>query len=191
MSGSLQTLAYSALAAQLVCFAAIAWASRSRFRADRDSTGMMVLRILSVGATFGLGALVLVRDPAPGPASLLTLFGAALSLALLWSALSAVAPRTLDVAFTGDGPDRLVTDGVYGRIRNPLYTSYLIYWAAWIGVAAGHPAAIAGFALFLAIYWLAVRQEEAFLKQRFGDLYLAYRARTGRFLPRLSPWRRA
>ncbi len=191
MSNIFQEPAHLALLSHLVCFGAIAWASKKNFRADRDSSGMALLRVLSVGVTAGMTMIVLIGSPPSWPSCMIATLAAAISVLLLRSALSAAGDKTLDVAFTSDGPDRLVTEGIYAHVRNPLYMSYLIYWAGWVALTRAHPLAIVGFVAFAGIYWLAVRQEEAFLKQRFGDLFLSYRSRTGRFLPLIPNLRRA
>ena len=78
----------------------------------------------------------------------------------------------------------LITSGIYGWTRNPMY-------------AGGAPAMI-GLALVLALDWLpllmipsflvlhvgVVRREEAYLARKFGDAYRCYRAR----VPRYAGW---
>jgi protein-S-isoprenylcysteine O-methyltransferase Ste14 len=79
----------------------------------------------------------------------------------------------------------LVTDGVYARWRHPMYV------AIWLAVLAqpllihnvvGGMLAIPAFA---AMWWLRVPQEEAMLRDRFGEAYDAYCARVGRLWPRV------
>jgi hypothetical protein len=41
----------------------------------------------------------------------------------------------------------------------------------------------------MAVFYLTVRREEAFLEREFGAVYTAYKARTPRFWPRFSLWR--
>ena len=183
----LQTIPVAiAITAQIACFAAISIASMRQFRADRNSLGMTIIRVLSLGSTVGLAWLVLQMTPGNWTAAATTVIAAILSWRLMTIALAAARNRVLDVAFTGNGPDQLVTSGIYRYLRNPLYTAYLIYWAAWVPVAQGHPAAVGVAVMFGAIYWLAIRQEEAFLSRKFTGQYDDYRNRTGRFLPVFS-----
>lgn len=174
---------YVALLAQVGCFALISAASIRSFRKDRDSAGMMAIRVLSLIATLWLTLLIIRQPIGPWTAGATALIMSILSAGVLRQALGAVEPGTLDVAFTGNGPDRLVTSGIYGHLRNPLYTAYLIFWAGWIPLSVGHPMSVVIGAAFAVIYWLAARQEEAFLGRQFGKIYDEYRARTGRFLP--------
>jgi protein-S-isoprenylcysteine O-methyltransferase Ste14 len=77
---------------------------------------------------------------------------------------------------------RLVTDGLYGRVRNPSYLGLLVLgvgWAlvfrAWAGLAIA--------ALMLVPLSARIRAEEALMQAEFGNAYAAYRSRTWRLLP--------
>ncbi|WP_337188437.1 protein-S-isoprenylcysteine O-methyltransferase [Phenylobacterium sp.] len=81
----------------------------------------------------------------------------------------------------------LVTAGVYGGIRNPMYAAIwlgalaqpLLIWN-WIGGFLVIPA-------FAAMWFVRVPREEAMMRQAFGAEWDAYASRTGRLLPRLLP----
>lgn len=80
--------------------------------------------------------------------------------------------------------DHLVTSGIYGWTRNPIYLSFMVVILgvafacdAWLGFAWA-AASIA------ALYQLA-RVEESDLEKAFGDEFTRYRTRVPRFLPRL------
>ncbi len=78
----------------------------------------------------------------------------------------------------------LVTRGVFNHCRNPLYVGNLL---AWLGVvvASGVLWFLPLAALIFAVeYSLIVRFEEGVLESTFGAEYLAYKARTPRWLPR-------
>jgi protein-S-isoprenylcysteine O-methyltransferase Ste14 len=76
---------------------------------------------------------------------------------------------------------RLVTDGVFGHTRNPLY----------VGISV----ALCGIALIFDLDWVlllmmpsslflhfaVVRREERYLEQKFGDAYRHYKARVPRY----------
>lgn len=173
----------------LGCFVAFAAASYRHFAQGIDSRGNAVIRALSLLGTAVMLVQIWLAMPVPPAFSAVGLFLGIASLVMFRAALNSVQPGELHVAFTGDGPERLVTSGIYGRIRNPLYTSYLMYWAAWVPATGLHPISVACFALFLSLYWIAVREEERFLAQRFGDAYHAFKLRTGRFLPRIHALR--
>jgi steroid 5-alpha reductase family enzyme len=79
---------------------------------------------------------------------------------------------------------RLVTYGIFGWTRNPLYVGNFL---AWLGVVVASgvfwflPVAAV---LFAVEYTLIVRYEEGVLESIFGDEYLAYKARTPRWVAR-------
>jgi protein-S-isoprenylcysteine O-methyltransferase Ste14 len=80
---------------------------------------------------------------------------------------------------------RLVSNGIYGLIRHPMYTSF---WLMGLGQALLLPnwvAGLAGLAGFGVLYFLRVDKEERMMLQTFGDEYRAYMARTKRIIPHL------
>jgi protein-S-isoprenylcysteine O-methyltransferase Ste14 len=77
----------------------------------------------------------------------------------------------------------LVDTGVFGRVRNPIYTAL---FAFDLGIALVTPnlVAVAGFILLVAAIELQVRHvEEPYLLRKHGDGYRAYTAGVGRFIP--------
>ncbi|UCC82001.1 MAG: isoprenylcysteine carboxylmethyltransferase family protein [Gemmatimonadota bacterium] len=90
-------------------------------------------------------------------------------------------------AGSGTGEDyNLVTTGPYRRVRHPMYS-------AWAVLQLGYSLTTANWCigvLFLAAFAAVVRRipaEEAALAARFGDAYLEYKKRTGRFIPSRFP----
>lgn len=80
---------------------------------------------------------------------------------------------------------RLVTGGVYARIRHPMYTALLL---TGVGQALLVPNWIAGPAYLVAfalLFALRVGPEERMMTERFGEEYAAYRGRTKRLVPGL------
>ncbi len=78
---------------------------------------------------------------------------------------------------------RLITQGVYRRIRHPMYSALALYS---IGQALVIPNWVAGpsnFIAFAILYALRVRPEERMMVEEFGDEYAAYSARTKRLIP--------
>ncbi|MEV5839870.1 isoprenylcysteine carboxylmethyltransferase family protein [Nocardia sp. NPDC052112] len=77
----------------------------------------------------------------------------------------------------------LVRGGVFGWVRNPIFTAMLIF-AAGIALIIPNIMALAGFALLLATIELQVRiVEEPYLLRVHAHDYRDYTATTGRFLP--------
>jgi protein-S-isoprenylcysteine O-methyltransferase Ste14 len=81
---------------------------------------------------------------------------------------------------------KLVTEGIFKRIRHPMYTAHLL-WA--IAAAMMLPNWLAGYAFLvasLAQYVTRVNDEEQMMIEQFGDEYISYMQKTGRFFPRFS-----
>jgi protein-S-isoprenylcysteine O-methyltransferase Ste14 len=77
----------------------------------------------------------------------------------------------------------LITDGIYARLRHPRYVQIavaLLGWALFTNYLAAYVACAAG----LVTLRLIVALEERELRQRFGQAYDEYCARTPRFIPR-------
>jgi protein-S-isoprenylcysteine O-methyltransferase Ste14 len=79
---------------------------------------------------------------------------------------------------------RLVTYGIFGWVRNPLYVGNFLIWLGF-GVGSGVwwflPLAVV---LFAVEYTFIVRYEEGVLESIFGAEYLEYKRRTPRWFPR-------
>lgn len=180
-------LHWAALAVLIGFFGAISHQSYRHFDRKHASRGNLLIRVLSLAATAVFGLSVFLTRPGGAVTALAALTLACLGIATFVAALRSTPRGTLHVAWTGSGPDRLVTQGVYAHVRNPLYLSYLLYWAAWAVLAQGVWWALGIFVGFLGLYRAAILDEERFLSARFGDSYRVYRARTGRLLPRLFP----
>jgi protein-S-isoprenylcysteine O-methyltransferase Ste14 len=128
------------------------------------------------GALRPIGAL----DSAGAHALGVALLGASLGLAVL-------AQRTMGAAWrTGIDPTRpspLVTSGLFGLVRNPVYTTML---ATSLGVALLVPtwAGAASFVVCLAGLEIQTRfVEEPHLCALHGERYKRYARRVGRLLP--------
>ena len=80
---------------------------------------------------------------------------------------------------------RLVTEGIYARIRHPLYAS-LILWGAAQPILLQNLLAGWGGALAVLLIWvIRVPAEEKMMLEQFGEEYAQYMRRTGRAIPRL------
>ncbi len=80
--------------------------------------------------------------------------------------------------------DKLVTTGFYKFMRNPYFTFLLCFQFSLILIV---PNAITIFA-FIQSYLLInlqVREEEEFLKEKYGKSYILYKNNAGRFIPKL------
>jgi protein-S-isoprenylcysteine O-methyltransferase Ste14 len=107
----------------------------------------------------------------------------ALALVVRWAGQSALGGSWSPTG--GPSGARLVTTGIYSRIRHPLYVSMLL-WAIAQPVLLQNVLAGLGGAVAAALVWLVrVPAEEKTLLDTFGDEYAAYARRTGRLVPRV------
>lgn len=79
----------------------------------------------------------------------------------------------------------LVTHGIYGVIRHPMYASQFVWVIAQALLLQNWIAGLAGIVCFLPLYLLRVPREEQMMLDHFGEAYRDYSARTGRVLPNL------
>jgi len=76
----------------------------------------------------------------------------------------------------------LVTTGIHGWSRNPIYVGMFFLYAG-IGIAARSPwVLILALPLLITLRYGVIAREEAYLERRFGDAYRDYKARVRRWL---------
>jgi len=78
---------------------------------------------------------------------------------------------------------RLITQGIYRRVRHPMYTALLLYGIAHALVIPNWVAGPSNLVAFAVLFALRVRAEERMMREQFGDEYTAYMARTKRLVP--------
>jgi protein-S-isoprenylcysteine O-methyltransferase Ste14 len=175
-----------------------AWLQRRR----TGSTGFRGIsgRMGSAEWVAGVGFVVALAVAVVGP--LLQLSGAITPLPGLhaeWMQIAGIALAVVGIVLTvwaqldmGDswrvGVDEsettaLVHAGMFGRVRNPIYTAMLTFD---FGIALVTPnfVTIAGLILAVAALELQVRRvEEPYLRDKHGAAYRGYTASVGRFIP--------
>jgi protein-S-isoprenylcysteine O-methyltransferase Ste14 len=78
---------------------------------------------------------------------------------------------------------RLITQGVYRRIRHPMYLALVLYSVGHALVIPNWVAGPSNLIAFTILFALRVRAEEKMMVDEFGDEYAAYTARTKRLVP--------
>lgn len=134
----------------------------------------------------GLASDRLLPWPFAVPAGDLAHWAVAGSLILIGIALAAAGIRNFSSAATPvptNKPTRaLVTTGIHGWSRNPIYLGMFLVYGG-IGIAACSPSTlILTLPLAITIRYGVVAREEAYLERRFGDAYRDYKARVRRWL---------
>jgi protein-S-isoprenylcysteine O-methyltransferase Ste14 len=79
-------------------------------------------------------------------------------------------------------PDRIVDEGPYRVVRNPMYLGHLIFLAG-LALVLGSWIAAAVFAFHAVWFDRRVREDEERLEARFGDAYRDYGRRVTRWIP--------
>ncbi|MGR3342884.1 MAG: methyltransferase family protein [Paracoccaceae bacterium] len=137
--------------------------------------------VLCLAATWGLARLVpalTIEFAGQGTVALIFLL-AGLALAVLAAremrqASTPIQPRT--------EPTALVTSGIFRRSRNPMYLSLLLFLAAaiiWIGSVLALPLLWLLFRVFSQRF---IAQEEAKLREAFGQDFDDWANQTGRWI---------
>jgi len=124
--------------------------------------------------------------PVALPEAVLIQWTAGGGLILIGVAIVAAGIRNFSRAATpvpSNQPVRaLVTTGIHGWSRNPIYVGMFLLYAG-IGLAARSPwVLILALPLAIALRYGVVAREEAYLERRFGDTYRDYKARVRRWL---------
>lgn len=160
---------------------------------DRRQEGAFILLTLRpVGLASMIGLIAYLVNPASMAWSSVPLPAwarwAGVAVGVAGGALMVWTFRTLGPNLTDTVVTRrdayLVTDGPYRWVRHPFYCAAGLAILANSMVAANWFLLLTG-TLVLALIAVRTRTEEEHLLARFGDEYRDYRARTGKFLPRL------
>ena len=114
-------------------------------------------------------------------------FGAALTLPALtiFHLTHRALGRNWSVSLDVRETHKLVTEGVYARIRHPMYTAFWLWALAQALLLPNWIAGPSGLVGFGTLYAFRVGREEKLMLDTFGDEYRAYMARTARLVPRL------
>lgn len=81
---------------------------------------------------------------------------------------------------------QLITSGIYGVIRHPMYASLLLWGIAQPLLLHNWVAGWLGPLTFVVFYFLRVGPEERMMLDTFGDQYRRYMAQVGAVIPRIS-----
>jgi len=75
----------------------------------------------------------------------------------------------------------LVTNGIFGRLRNPMYVGLTLFLVALSLALASDWMLVMTVAFIAVIHFGVVRREERYLEAKFGDAYRQYKARVPRY----------
>lgn len=80
----------------------------------------------------------------------------------------------------------LITKGIYGVIRHPMYASQWLWVIAQPLLLQNWIAGLVNLLIFIPFYLLRVQAEEKMMTDKFGDQYREYMKRTGGVLPKMG-----
>lgn len=78
---------------------------------------------------------------------------------------------------------RLIQDGVYGRVRHPMYTAFWLWAVAQALLLPNWVAGLSGLIGFGTLFAFRVGREERMMLETFGEEYRGYASRTARLIP--------
>jgi len=81
---------------------------------------------------------------------------------------------------------KLITNGIFGYIRHPMYASQWIWVIAQPLLLQNWIAGLLDLFVFSAFYFLRVRAEEKMMLDTFGDEYRDYMNKTGAVFPKIT-----
>jgi protein-S-isoprenylcysteine O-methyltransferase Ste14 len=89
----------------------------------------------------------------------------------------------IHAAMSAYNRDELMTSGVFGLVRHPIYAAWIVFLLPGIALLCQSwllfGASLTGYAVFK----LSIRREDDYLAQRFGQAYLDYRSRVNELVP--------
>jgi protein-S-isoprenylcysteine O-methyltransferase Ste14 len=155
----------------------------------RESPGSRLLHIVPLALAIGLlwrpNAPIPLLDARILPRTAWSFWtGAAVTLAgLLFSvAARAYLGRNWSGTVTLKQDHKLVTRGPYRFVRHPIYTGLLLAFLG-SGFARGDLGGVAAIALVLWALWRKLRMEERWMREQFGEAYVAYSRRVAALVP--------
>jgi protein-S-isoprenylcysteine O-methyltransferase Ste14 len=79
----------------------------------------------------------------------------------------------------------LITRGIYGVIRHPMYASQWLWVIAQALLLQNWLAGIVNLIIFIPFYFMRVKAEETLMFDSFGEQYREYMKKTGAVLPKI------
>ena len=192
-----QLIASIIWAGGLLVWLAIRWPHRRRARktqvvahrrsaSERLALGLCILGLAVVPLTWLFSDLVEFADYGFSPWQGWAGLAAMLSFLTLFQLAHKHLARNWSVTLELREGHNLVDTGIYSRIRHPMYTAFWLWGLAQLLLIPNWFAGAAGIVSVAWLYFTRVGEEEEMMLEHFGDAYDAYRARTGRLLPKIN-----
>ena len=79
--------------------------------------------------------------------------------------------------------DSLVTSGVFGVVRHPIYSAWIVFIIPGLTLLSRSWPLLGAALVAYAVFKLTIRQEDEYLERRFGQAYVDYRSRVNELIP--------
>jgi protein-S-isoprenylcysteine O-methyltransferase Ste14 len=87
-----------------------------------------------------------------------------------------------------DPTQRLIVQGVYRRVRNPMHTGvFLVLFGEGLLLRSTPLLVLVAAVVVLHLFYIPLSEERG-LELRFGEAYREYKRNVPRWIPRLTPW---
>jgi protein-S-isoprenylcysteine O-methyltransferase Ste14 len=129
-----------------------------------------------------IGLLIVTTQPSAAATAVVLAAAFAIAAAAVGlAALTANRPGNFNIRPEVKEGARLVTHGIYARVRHPMYSAVLLAMLAFVALDA-RPWRIGAWIALAAVLLAKAALEERYLLARFPE-YAGYRARTHRLIP--------
>ncbi|MCQ3937728.1 MAG: hypothetical protein DPW18_11870 [Chloroflexi bacterium] len=171
----------------------------TRMKMHNENEVPLLLKLRTIfGIPFYIGVLVWTFAPKfmewsaiPFPA---WVRWAGLALGILSIVLNAQSHKTLSQKLGADFDPALrllkvpalVTEGLYAKIRHPIYLAFLLMQIAVLLLTSNWFIGFCGIAIIVSVIAIRIPEEEKMLIEQFGDEYRNYTKHTGSLFPKLG-----
>jgi protein-S-isoprenylcysteine O-methyltransferase Ste14 len=151
---------------------------REWFRVSASTWGLAIIPVIDATTRLARGA-----DLAFSP--WLAWIGAAIFAVALWIFWSAHRElgRNFSQSLVVRQSHTLVTEGIYGYMRHPMYAAFWLWVIAQALLLQNWLVALCGFVGWGILFFGRIGQEEAMMRETFGEQYDAFARRTKRLVP--------
>ena len=155
---------------------------------SRDNPGVIVPPPLLAAAAIVLGLLLDWLLPAYMLTLALSIVSrVVIGVGLIGAGLALIIPANLEFRSAGTHAEpwkpsiALVTDGIFGWLRNPMYVGGTFFLAGLAILLASDWMLVMTVVFVVVLHFGVVKREERYLEQKFGDAYRQYRDRVPRY----------
>jgi protein-S-isoprenylcysteine O-methyltransferase Ste14 len=154
-----------------------------------DQQEQMILLLITIGGLLlpliyiFTGWLDFANYDSPLPVIVLGVIVMAAALVLFWRAHADLGKNWSNSLDIFDN-HMLVTQGVYKRVRHPMYSAMWLLGIAQVLLLPNWIAGFGGLIGYAILYFLRVPKEEQMMIEQFGDQYRQYMTVTGRVFPK-------